>query len=359
METNYVVISKKEIKKYRHKAERRWYRRLVVINIIIILFVVSMTLMSKDDHRKYFQGLQKDIEAFNAEISAELKEINTDSTPASSETIENSTTEKISSNNKAEDIKPKDDNPGDSNSDNATDDQAMDKIIDKIEDFPPDLKLFFMVILLLVFSPFLVSYLYAQYRSMSIKITEKNFPEIHEIAKEYTQRLGLKKTPAIYIIQGNGILNAFASFIPFKQYIELYADLVEVAYREHQDMDTLRFIIGHEMAHIYLRHATLHYYLTILFANIIPVIGSTASRAREYSCDRIAQKLSGSDGIEAMMILTAGIHLYKKVDIEDYLKYARSVRGFFVWLFNLLSTHPITTKRVLALEMKDGSGKLY
>lgn len=80
---------------------------------------------------------------------------------------------------------------------------------------------------------------------------------------------------------------------------------------------------------------------------------------RKDSCDRIAQKLSGSDGIEAMMTLTAGIHLYKKVDTEDYVEHAKTVKGFFVWCFNLVETHPIMSKRVLALTMKEGSGKLY
>jgi Zn-dependent protease with chaperone function len=194
---------------------------------------------------------------------------------------------------------------------------------------------------------------------MSVRITRNNFPEIYEIVEEYAARLGMKKVPAIYIVQGNGILNAFSSSIPFKQYIELYADLIEVAYREHHDMGTLRFLIAHEITHIYLGHAKLHYTYTILFSNMIPILSSTASRAREYSCDRIAQKLSGSDGIDSMMALTVGIHLYKQVDKEDYLAHSKSVKGFFVWCFNLVSTHPITSKRVLALQMKEGSGKLY
>ena len=150
-----------------------------------------------------------------------------------------------------------------------------------------------------------------------------------------------------------------ASCIPFKQYIELYADLVEVAYREHHDMETLRFVIAHEIAHIHLGHAKLSYNYSILLANGIPILGSTASRTREYSCDRIAQKLSGSDGVDAMMSLTAGIHLYKQIDKEDYIEYAKSVKGLFVWCYNIVKSHPVTSKRVLALKMEDGSGKLY
>jgi hypothetical protein len=41
----------------------------------------------------------------------------------------------------------------------------------------------------------------------------------------------------------------------------------------------------------------------------------------------VAQRLSGSDGIDAIMTLTAGIHLYKQVDKEDYIENAKNVKG--------------------------------
>lgn len=335
MEKHYTVMSKKELNSYRHKSERRWYRGMVVINFLIIIIVALATFANSDSHSKYFRNLERDFNNVSNEI---LEEIDKE------EQIENNELEET----QIDDEEVTED-----------EDDAMEKLQKRIEDFPEDIKLMGMIIGLLIFIPIILSYFYAMYRSMSIKVTEKNFPEVYEIVKEYTERLGLKKMPNVYIIQGNGILNAFSAFIPFKQYVELYADLVEVAYREYNDMDSLRFIIGHEMAHIRLKHATLHYNMLMLFSNYIPIISSTASRAREYSCDRIAQKLSGSDGIDAIMSLTAGIHLYKRVDKDDYIKNARKVNGFFVWCYNLVSDHPITTKRIMALEMKEGSGKLY
>ncbi|MEL7659234.1 MAG: hypothetical protein AAGU75_25375, partial [Bacillota bacterium] len=79
----------------------------------------------------------------------------------------------------------------------------------------------------------------------------------------------------------------------------------------------------------------------------------------EYSCDRIAQMLSGSDGVDAMMSLTTGIHLYKNVNQEDYIDHAENVKGFFVWCYNLGCSHPVMSKRVLALKNKEKSGDLY
>ncbi|MFA9377840.1 MAG: M48 family metallopeptidase [Lachnotalea sp.] len=309
--TNYAVMDKKEVNKWRHKAERRWYRRLVILNILIIIGIIAWFVSEIKDNKTYFSELSGTaVAAFN--------EIEQEDTKDATKVLE-----------------------------------------DKMNEFPDSIMMAGIVIGLLIAFPFIVSYAYAGYRSMSVKITEKNFPEIYEIVKEYSQRLGMKKVPSVYLVQANGVLNAFASCIPFKQYIELYADLVEVAYREHDDMDTLKFIIAHEITHIHLGHATLSYNYSILFANMVPLLPNIASRTREYSCDRIAQKLSGSDGIDAMMTLTAGIHLYKKVDKEDYIENAKEVKGFFVWCYNLVCTHPVMSKRVLALYMKEGSGKLY
>lgn len=339
IEKDYTVMSKKELNSYRHKSERRWYRGMVIINFLIIILVALAVFSNGDSHDKYFRNLERDFNNVADEFLEELDE-------AEQETSEGTERTQIDEEETSNEVIDEEDD-------------SMEKLQKRVEDFPEDIKLLGMIIGLLILIPIVLSYMYGMYRSMSVKVTEKNFPEVHEIVKEYTAKLGLKKMPNVYIVQGNGILNAFSAFIPFKQYIELYADLVEVAYREYNDMDSLRFIIGHEMAHIRLKHATLHYNMLILFANYIPIISSTASRAREYSCDRIAQKLSGNDGIDAIMSLTAGIHLYKRVDKEDYIKNAKKVNGFFVWWYNLLSDHPVTTKRILALEMKEGSGKLY
>ena len=218
-------------------------------------------------------------------------------------------------------------------------------------------------VIVVVLIPFVliasVYFVYAQYRARSVRITEKNFPEIYAVIEEYSQRLGLKKVPKVYLTQENGTLNAFSTFILRRQYVVMLADLFEVAYREHHDMESIKFILAHEMAHIRLRHATYSYQISILFANYIPIISTALSRAREYSCDRVAQHLVGCSGIEPMLALIVGKHLYKKVDIEDYVEHCLETRGFFVFLYNLLSTHPIMPKRVQALLKDQGSGRLF
>ena len=318
----YQPFDKRIIKQCRHKAETRWYRRLFVLNILIIVMAIAYFVYSMDENKKYYDGV---VDYYSQVI---------------------------------EDIKKGDDETSTDTSDDENKEQKS--LEEEIGETPENIEYLVMIIFTAIAIPFIVSYAYAQYRSMSVRITEKNYPEIYAIVEEFAQKLGMKRVPKIYMVQGDGVLNAFSSFIPFRQYIEIYADLLEVAYREYHDMDTIRFIIAHEMAHIHYKHATMHYYYGMMFSQAIPILGSTASRAREYSCDRLAQLLSGSDGIEAMMTLIAGKHLYKQVDKQDYLNHAREVKGFFLFCYNLICSHPVMTKRVIALaDPERKSGKLY
>lgn len=301
------VITKAEGNACRHKAEKRWFRRLVVVNVLIISVVLAM----------FFSGLDN--------IKDWVKQ------------VENQLTEEMSP------------------------DYVEDKTqyrYNALEDIPFEVTAVGYGVVIFVAIFFVLYYMYAQYRVMSLRITEKNFPEVYALIEEYARRLGIR-VPKAYVVQQNGILNAFSAFLPRRQWICIHSELFEVAYREHKDMDALAFVIAHEMAHIYYKHATLHYNLAILFSSAVPILGTTASRAREYSCDRLAQRLTGTDGIDAMLVLVIDRHLYKMVDKEDYVEEMRMQKGFFVWVFNLLADHPVMSKRIVALAEGRGSGKLY
>ena len=315
----------------RHRLEKRWYRRLIELNIIMIIVVVSIFV------NNYSKNMEL-AKQYVAQVKEEFKEdINRDVTKTTDKTKSDKDTEKKT--------EKKDDKKS-----------AKDKLTE--EDIPFEVTALGYGLLLIVVGYLGLYIMYAQYRSMSLRITESNFPELYDIIERYAKRLGIQ-TPKTYVAQRNGILNAFSTFIFRRQWICIHSELFEVSYREHKDMDALKFVIAHEMAHIYYGHATLHYNIPIWFAMQIPLIGSIASRTREYSCDRFAQKLTGVDGIDAMLILVIDRHLYKMVDKQDYINEMRSIRGFFVWLFNLFVSHPVMSKRILALNEGRGSGRLY
>lgn len=306
-EEQKACISKKEGNACRHKAEKRWYRRLVVLNILIIVAVIAVLVANIESTKDW-------AELASTQMSEEFSE----------DYVEDKTQYRYNA----------------------------------FEDVPMELELvLYGIVLFAIIIPVLY-YMYAQYRSMALRITEKNFPEVYALIEEYAHRLGIK-VPKAYVVQQNGVLNAFSAFLPRRQWICIHSELFEVAYREHKDMDALAFIIAHEMAHLYYKHATFGYYLSIMFSQMIPILGTTASRTREYSCDRLAQRLTGTDGLDAMLVLVVDRHLYKMVDKEDCIEEMRSQRGFFLWVFNLLADHPVMCKRLVALAEGRGSGKLY
>lgn len=306
-EERCVCISKEEGNACRHRLEKRWYRRLVVLNVLIIIVVIAMLVSNFAETKSW-------VESVKTQISEEFSE----------DYVEDKTQYRY----------------------------------DAFEDMPLEVQLILSgIVIIVVLIPSLY-YLYAQYRSMGLRITEKNFPEVYALIEEYAHRLGIK-VPKAYVVQQNGILNAFSAYLPRRQWICIHSELFEVAYREYKDKDALAFIIAHEMAHIYYKHATLGYYLSIMFSQMIPILGTTASRTREYSCDRLAQRLTGADGLDAMLVLVVDRHLYKMVDKEDYIEEMRNQRGFFLWIFNLLADHPVMCKRFVALAEGRGSGKLY
>lgn len=202
---------------------------------------------------------------------------------------------------------------------------------------------------------------YGEKLSYSVRVTPMNFPEIYETSVEYARMLGLKKVPEIYICQENGTLNAFATWVFGKRYIQLNAEIVDIAYMENKDLDTVRFVLGHEFGHVYMKHVTLAYNLGFLFAKLIPVLGALMTRAQEYSADRVAQILTQQTGTKCMTMLTAGRHLYAYVDTDDYinniLKEKNLLEHVSYFFVNLFASHPIMPFRIKAImdpERKSG-----
>ena len=221
------------------------------------------------------------------------------------------------------------------------------------------IQLYLLVITLFLFIMLILELYYAEVRSRAIKVTSRQFSEIYDMAVKYAAMLGLKKIPEIYLVQENGVLNAYASNVLRKRYIIINADLLEIAYRQYNDFSSIGFVLAHEMAHIKLKHVSIWNRYTVMLTQILPIIGPALSRVREYSCDRLAQVVSENDGMEAMMALSIGKHLYKKTDITDYIDSTNRTAGFWMWVVNLSSSHPVLPKRMRALKVPTIPGKIF
>lgn len=151
----------------------------------------------------------------------------------------------------------------------------------------------------------------------------------------------------MYLGNGNGALNAFAAQSGWtNNYVvlsnELFANL------RHDNRDGTRFILGHELGHIRLHHVALWYSLVLCYSQLIPVLGPTLSRLREYSCDRNGAALE-SKGELGLVLLTAGRYAADNVQVSELVDQGHYLGGFWVGISQLPRSHPWTVRRIWRL----------
>lgn len=200
---------------------------------------------------------------------------------------------------------------------------------------------------------------YAKTKAISLKLSQKQFPEVYAVIKKYADRMELGYMPEAYLVQKGGAINAFATSFFRRRYISINSDVFEVFYLEHKDLETLSFIIAHEIAHLKRYHATTLMAILEAPAKVIPIYASAVSRIREYTSDRHAAWLC-PEGIDGVMMLSVGKHLYKYVDVDEYIEVAsKQYKGLFCFLHNLTASHPVFPKRVKALKNLDKRGRVF
>jgi len=205
----------------------------------------------------------------------------------------------------------------------------------------------FVALLLLV--PGLVLYRQltrAGIRGSAVRLSRRQFPDIYEVKEDFARRLNLQREPEIYVMSGNGTLNAFAASTFGYDFVVIHSELFSNTYEKNKD--ALAFIIGHELGHLRLGHTRLWYQLSTAYVDRIPLLGGFLSRAREFSCDRHGAYLVPR-GEEGLMLLAAGRYIYKEVGVEELLEQAQRFRGFWPVVAQLPQSHPFTVRRLTVL----------
>ncbi|WP_209121803.1 M48 family metallopeptidase [Alkalihalobacillus sp. BA299] len=194
-------------------------------------------------------------------------------------------------------------------------------------------------------------------RNNGVRLTEKQFPEIYKRAREIGLDMELTDFPEIYIVQSDGILNAFATRFFGRNFVVLYSDIVEIV--EEGNTNELDFVIAHELAHLKRKHISKN--ILILPALWVPFLGNAYSRACEYTCDRVATAYTKDSqaSINALAILAVGKRLAKDVHIEEYLNTASKETGFFLWLSHVLSSHPPLPLRIKEIYKLQSFPEMY
>ncbi|MGO4890673.1 M48 family metallopeptidase [Anaerobacillus sp. MEB173] len=193
-------------------------------------------------------------------------------------------------------------------------------------------------------------------RTNGVRLKPEQFPIVYEKVKELCEKMEMSYIPDVYVMESGGALNAFATRFFGRNMIVLYSTIFELIEREGED--ELAFVIAHELAHIKRRHISKQ--LIILPAMWIPGLTQSYSRACEFTCDRYATYYTGNSEAakNCLTMLGIGSALYKKVNRSNYLDQIEEEKGFFIWLSEILSTHPTLPKRINQIEYFLGESEI-
>ena len=192
----------------------------------------------------------------------------------------------------------------------------------------------------------------------SVKVTDKQFPEIHQLVRSCADRLQIA-SPTVYIAPEVGTLNAHTFGTTDDAYIVLNGVLVD-----HLSEEELKFVIGHECGHIENNHVvymTALYYLMYsanLFVRWIikPAVLALQSWARraEITCDRAGLLCCGDLAIaeKALVKMALGSQkLADRVDVDEYIKQLEESQQSAGRFAEVGRSHPYLPKRAAALRL--------
>jgi Zn-dependent protease with chaperone function len=187
----------------------------------------------------------------------------------------------------------------------------------------------------------------AHVRGNGVRLGPSQFPEVHAAVEELARRIGLKKAPEAYLMQGGGMLNAFATRFVGSDMIVLYSDLIEAC---GDDVAARDMIIAHELGHLSCGH--VRWNLALAPAMLVPFLFSALSRAREYTCDRYGRAGAGSaeGAVLGLTILAAGGRLGRRVDRQVLMAQHSTLNTGWMTLGEWLSTHPPLVKRIAQVD---------
>jgi len=191
----------------------------------------------------------------------------------------------------------------------------------------------------------------AQWQIFSSKITlsSTQLPELYEKILFCAKKLGMNTPPKSYLISGRGYANAYV----VRDELYLTTQLVDVL---KDDLDSLNFIIGHELCHIINKDSYTLGQFKIL--ENLPVLGFCYKlflRNKEYICDESGLACCETKEIAAkgLIALITGSLLWKQVDIHQYANQINEHEPIWTILSELGCSHPLTHKRVARLLLVD------
>ena len=198
----------------------------------------------------------------------------------------------------------------------------------------------------------------------AVEVTPAQFPEVYTIYHDLAQQMGFRpaaagkgitRLPRLYIKNGNGVMNAYASKCQVSRgYVVIHSDLVDVGYT-YQDWEFVRFVLAHELGHIKCGHVDLWRSMIRPVTTALRLQASVI-RAQEYTADRVALYYAPAGG-KGMIHLYCGKHLGHRVNMDEYFASVHAHKdGFWIKVANFLSDYAVGFRRMAALHEAETKG---
>jgi Zn-dependent protease with chaperone function len=189
--------------------------------------------------------------------------------------------------------------------------------------------------------------LVARVRGSGVRISQEQFPELHDRVQRLAQEMGIARLPDVYLIQSGGTLNAFATRFLGAHLVVLYTDLLDAC---GSDTPARDMIIAHELGHIHAGH--LRWRWLTAPAHLVPFLGPALSRAREYTCDRYGHRGAGDhDGaLRGLTLLAAGPIGSRTMNRVAFARQGVDLQTGWMTIGEWFASHPPLAKRVTALD---------
>jgi len=207
--------------------------------------------------------------------------------------------------------------------------------------------------LLIFFIWFGLSITKARLIANSVRVSNKNFPEIFEIYKDVKESLDYKEEIPIYIIE-EGTVNALIAKFFRTRFIVLHSGLV--VGMQGKNKLQMKWIIGRFIGALKAKHFKTNF-LRILIESIekIKIFNFFIlpyERAAQYTGDNIG--LLVCEDVEQVFYafdkFLVGNDLAKQIQFEGLIDQARDIKdNFFAILARLSSSHPHQVDRYLNL----------
>jgi Zn-dependent protease with chaperone function len=200
----------------------------------------------------------------------------------------------------------------------------------------------FYILMAFIGYVFAQSGLIAWIKGTGVKLSPEQHPDLFERVETCCQKLDMA-APDVYILQGGGMLNAFATRFFGRNFVVLLSDVVDAL---EDEPDGINFYIGHELGHIRMRHLTGR--LWRLPALWLPLIGAAYARAQERTCDLHGRACCGDaqNAARALVVLAAGARRWKTTHLANYARQSQENSGFLASFHELVDGYPWLTNRV-------------